>query len=109
MGTGNWSSQLEPRSFSFKFEISSNVSAAKKPEISKESFQNPPKSSLGVSKIESGASKIEPGALQNWMELILNFYIDLGGGSPLRNHHFRAQLGSNLEFQKAPKSRPKPK
>ena len=33
--------------------------------ISKKSFQNPPKSSLGVPKIEAGASKIEPGALQD--------------------------------------------
>ena len=62
---GHSSFKLELRSCSFKFEISSNISAAKKPEISKKSFQNPPKSSLGVSKIESGASKIEPGALRD--------------------------------------------
>ena len=62
---GHSSFKLELRSFSFKFEISSNISAAKRPEISKKLFQNPPKSSLGVSKIESGASKIEPGALQD--------------------------------------------
>ena len=35
------------------------------PQISKKSFQNPSKSSLGASKIEPGASKIEPGAFQD--------------------------------------------
>ena len=74
MVTGNWSSQLEPRSLSLKFEISSCIFLAKKPKISKNSSQDPPKS-------RPGASEIEPGAFQNLMELILNFYIDLGGAA----------------------------
>ena len=55
---GNSSFKLELRSFSFKFEISSSISVAKRPEISKKSSQNPPKSSLR-------ASQIEPGGLQD--------------------------------------------
>ena len=62
---GNVSSKPELRSSSLKFEISPCIFPAKKPEISKKSCQNPPKSSLGVSKIEPGVSKIEPGALQD--------------------------------------------
>ena len=67
---GNSSFRLEPRSFSGKFEISSRIFFAKKPKISKNLFQDPPKS-------RPGASEIQPGAFQNLMELISNFYINL--------------------------------
>ena len=43
--TGNSSSKLELRSFSFKFEISSCIFLAKRPQISQKLSPNPPKSS----------------------------------------------------------------
>ena len=71
---GNSSFHLEPPSFCGKFEISSRSVPAKKLKISKNSSPNLPKS-------RPGAPKIDSGAIQNLMELILNFYIDLGGAA----------------------------
>ena len=74
------------------------------PQISKKSL----KSSLGAPKSSPGASKIEPEA---FLDVLLqrNFIQNQSGKlSPLGQAPILNQLGSKLEAQEAPKSRPKP-